>query len=219
MSPDSYTLSTGQTYRSGQAVGGLWDEMGELQFRYLMDQGLRPEHRLLDIGCGSLRGGVHFVQALDDGNYYGMDAADWLLTAAREVELPRYGLADRTVHLECRDDFRFSAFDTTFDLAIAQSVFTHLRWNSIQRCLEELRGVMHEGGRFYATYFEDIDEAHRASDIRHQPGGITTHPDADPYHYAYEALAWLARRTGFSPRNVGDWGHPRGQRMLEFTAE
>ena len=44
-----------------EAVGGLWEEMRRLQFDFLANQGLKPDHKLLDIGCGSMRGGVHFV--------------------------------------------------------------------------------------------------------------------------------------------------------------
>ena len=40
-------------------VGGLWDEMGKLQFDFMVSQGLSPEHTMLDIACGALRGGVH----------------------------------------------------------------------------------------------------------------------------------------------------------------
>ena len=29
---------------------------------------------LIDIGCGALRGGVHFVRHLDPGHYFGMDS-------------------------------------------------------------------------------------------------------------------------------------------------
>jgi hypothetical protein len=39
-------------------VGGLWEELGRLQFEFLVGAGLRPEMRLLDIGCGCPRGGV-----------------------------------------------------------------------------------------------------------------------------------------------------------------
>jgi hypothetical protein len=38
--------------RHRESVGGLWDEIGELQADFLMSRGLRPHHRLLDIGCG-----------------------------------------------------------------------------------------------------------------------------------------------------------------------
>ncbi|MGG6294672.1 hypothetical protein ACQ4M4_09620 [Leptolyngbya sp. AN02str] len=38
-----------------QFIGGLWEELGQLQFDFLKENGLLPEHRLLDMGCGSLR--------------------------------------------------------------------------------------------------------------------------------------------------------------------
>ena len=38
-------------------VGGMWDEIGKLQFEFMVKQGLKSEHKFLDIGCGSLRGG------------------------------------------------------------------------------------------------------------------------------------------------------------------
>ena len=39
------------------SVGGLWDEVGQLQVDFLVSRGLMQHHKLLDIGCGSLRGG------------------------------------------------------------------------------------------------------------------------------------------------------------------
>jgi hypothetical protein len=35
-------------------IGGLWDEVGQLQHDFLVAHGLQPTHRLLDVGCGSL---------------------------------------------------------------------------------------------------------------------------------------------------------------------
>lgn len=40
------------------AVGGMWDQIGKLQFEFMVKHGLKPEHKFLDIGCGSLRGGA-----------------------------------------------------------------------------------------------------------------------------------------------------------------
>ncbi len=47
-------------------VGGLWDELGKLQLDFLTESGLKPSHKLLDIGCGCLRGGVHYVKYLEE---------------------------------------------------------------------------------------------------------------------------------------------------------
>src|SRR4051794_25280109 len=129
------------------AVGGLWEEIGALQFEFLVAQGLRPEHRLLDIGCGSLRGGVRFVEYLDSGNYYGLDINPSLLRAGRR-ELTKAGLSERGAHLIVDDAFRFSRFDTSFHYALAVSVFTHIPFNPIMRCLAEVERVLLPGGRF-----------------------------------------------------------------------
>jgi SAM-dependent methyltransferase len=212
-----YRLSTGHEYYSGQGVGELWEEMGQLQLDFLVREGLQPQHRLLDVGCGSLRGGVRFLEYLRPGNYHGIDANERMLAAAREVELPRYGLEDRDPHLVLRDDFDFSTFGTSFHMAIAQSVFTHLPWNSIQRCLAQIGPVLAPGGRLFATFFEDPDGSHRARPLGHEPGGVTTYPDRDPYHYELAVFEELGERLGLRVRYLGDWGHPRGQRMLEFS--
>ena len=60
-------------------VGGLWDEMGRLQFDFLARRGLRPAHYPLDVGCGSLRGGVHFIAYLEEGHYLGLEKEPALL--------------------------------------------------------------------------------------------------------------------------------------------
>src|SRR5438128_11168021 len=86
-----------------QQVGGLWEKIGELQFRFLVDEGLAPQHHLLDVGCGSLRGGVHFIKYLESTNYYGIDKNSDLLAAGRE-ELERAELTDKRPTLLHRSD-------------------------------------------------------------------------------------------------------------------
>ena len=56
-----------------QVVGGMWDEIGTLQFEFLQGRGLQPDDLLLDVGCGSLRGGVRFVEYLNPSRYFGID--------------------------------------------------------------------------------------------------------------------------------------------------
>src|SRR6478752_254837 len=75
-------------------VGGHWDEIGRLQFEFLVAEGLEPRHAFLDLGCGVLRGGVHFVRYLDPGNYYGIDISSAMIDGARR-ELADADLANR----------------------------------------------------------------------------------------------------------------------------
>ncbi|MGL5080430.1 MAG: hypothetical protein ACRC8A_02975 [Microcoleaceae cyanobacterium] len=51
-----------------QFVGGMWDEIGKLQFDFLLANNLKPSSKFLDVGCGALRGGIPFVPYLDKGN-------------------------------------------------------------------------------------------------------------------------------------------------------
>lgn len=196
-------------------VGGMWDEIGKLQFDFLVEKNLRPESRFLDVGCGPLRGGLHFIDYLESGNYFGLDINESLIRAA-QWELDNAGLTGKQPHLLADDSFRFSRFDAKFDFALALSVFTHLSMNSIIRCLCEIREVLNDNGLFYATFFEAPSSAHLLP-ILHQPGDITTTSDADPFHYSLEEIEMLAVLSGMNVKLTGEWGHPRAQRMLEFT--
>jgi SAM-dependent methyltransferase len=200
-------------------VGGLWDEVGKLQFDFLRARGLVPHHKLLDVGCGSLRGGVHFVGYLEPGHYHGIDISQELLDAGYDIELAAVGLQDRLPRQNLRrtSDFELVGLEQTFDFAIAQSLFTHLSLNRIRQCLERLVPAMKPGGAFYATFFERPAGAPASEPVRHEPGGIVTYGERDPYHYSLADLEHAARGLPWSVRNLGDWGHPRAQRMAVFT--
>lgn len=130
----------------------MWDELGRL-LEFMKRQGLLPEHRLLDLGCGCLRGGIHFIEYLDEANYHGLDINSSLIEAGK-MELANLGLTDKRPDLFVDDKFEASKFDTEFDFVLAFSVFTHIFMNHILRCLVEVRKVMKTDARFYATFFQ-----------------------------------------------------------------
>jgi SAM-dependent methyltransferase len=197
------------------AVGGLWDEMGRLQCEFLINKGLRPEHRLIDVGCGSLRGGIHFIRYLAAGNYYGLDVNASLIEAGR-CEVQAAGLADRQINLLIDDRFGLDRFNATFDYGIAQSVFTHLCLNHIICCLAQVQRVLAPHGRFFATYFE-APHAAQLGTVVHSPGGIRSQYVGDPYHYGFEEMSVAAQLAALAVERIGDWEHPRAQKMLSFT--
>ena len=196
-------------------VGGMWDELGVLQLNFLKEQGLRPCHYLLDVGCGALRGGIHFTRYLDNGHYYGIDINSSLIEAGRK-ELQEAGVIGKQPHLLVNDKFEASRFGRRFDYAMAQSVFTHLPMNDIIRCLVETRKVIEPGSVFFTTFFEAPSVAH-LTPIMHTPGGIVTNYDSDPFHYSFEEFQWMARSAALSVKLIGEWKHPRDQRVLSFS--
>ena len=148
--------------RHRQAVGGLWDEIGQLQLDFLVSQGLMPHHRLLDIGCGSLRAGVKLIKYLDAGHYAGADLHQSLLDAGYEIELAAAGLTHKLprTNLAAEGEFDFSWCPMRADFALAQSVFTALPLNFLRICLERLPNFVVHGGTFFVSIFEIPDHHH-----------------------------------------------------------
>jgi cyclopropane fatty-acyl-phospholipid synthase-like methyltransferase len=201
-------------------VGGAWNEMGRVQLEFLEREGLRPDHHLLDIGCGCLRAGVHFVGYLEPGHYCGIDGSTKLLTAGR-VELERNGLEGRGARLLANGMFEFDRFGQQFDFAIAQSLFTHVPINTIMRCLLNIEAVLADGGRFYATYFENPDGTRNLREIPRTAAAdippFRTFADHDPYHYGVDMFEWLCEPTSLRVERIGEWGSLREQMALRFT--
>lgn len=190
-----------------------WQQMGRLQRDFLVGRGLLPGHRLLDVGCGPLRGGIHYVEYLDPGHYYGIEINQTLLDVGYKRELPDR-LRERLPRDHLRVTERFDCdFGVNFDYAIAQSVFTHVSLNQIRLCLYRVGGKLARGGRFYATYFEappwhPLDRSHNNAGRRWT--------ERNAFFYYRRDLRWAAHSVGMEVRFLGKWGHPGGQRMAEF---
>ncbi|NWQ42670.1 class I SAM-dependent methyltransferase [Bacillus sp. EB106-08-02-XG196] len=203
-----------QKGRHRSIIGGMWEEMGEKQIAFLKEKGLKPHHELLDIGCGSLRGGIYFIKYLNQGKYSGLDINPSLIRAG-QAELKKANLTGKKPTLLVNDNFHFHLFKKKFDYAIAQSVLTHLPVNVIQRCLVNIEKVLNPGGKFYATFFESTARFND-NPINH-PGGLTTYLDKDPYHYHLSIFEYLIKDSSLQLEYIGDWGHPRNQKMICFT--
>ena len=196
-------------------IGGMWAKLGKLQLDFLMAQGLRPNHKLLDIGCGCLRGGLHFIRYLDARNYYGVDVNRSLMEAG-VIEVEKEKLMGKQPALLVDNHFRLDIFGEKFDYMLSVSLFTHLPMNIIIRCLSKARSELKPEGVYFATFFEAPFSAH-LDRITQDPGGIVTQYDADPFHYSLEELSWMGSVSGLDTRLIGDWNHPRNQKMAAFT--
>lgn len=200
-------------------VGGYWDEIGKLQFDFLKNRGLAPDNRILDVGCGSFRVGVHLVDFLDAGNYYGIDLSAYLINSGYKRELGPLKLRRKLPreNLACTSSFEVEQFGVTFDTAFALSLFTHLPLNHIKMCLTRLAPVVRVGGVFYATVFLCPESNDWTQVMQHPRGGIRTSPIDDPYHYRVQDLECCVHDLPWQFEPIGEWDHPRSQAMMKFT--
>ena len=74
-----------------EIVGGLWEEIGELTFKFLKNNAkMTPDIKVLDLGCGCFRCGIRLIEFLNTNNYYGIDINRDLVKAGL-VELKKHG--------------------------------------------------------------------------------------------------------------------------------
>ncbi|MFC9220242.1 class I SAM-dependent methyltransferase [Streptomyces hygroscopicus] len=181
-----------------------WLALGAMQFDYLLGHGLRPEHRMLEIGCGNLRAGWRFISHLEPGHYYGIDISPEILAAAQDT-LVRQGLQNRLPTLTPVRDLTLRFLpDAHFDVVHAHSVFSHSPLPVIEECLAHVGRVMAPGGWFDFTF-------DRTEGVEHQVL-------REDFYYRTETLIALAEKHGLSARFMADWEElPHGQSKIRVT--
>jgi ubiquinone/menaquinone biosynthesis C-methylase UbiE len=129
-----------------RAIGdGDFDQFGRVELSILQHHGLHPGSRLLDMGCGTGRLGVHAVPFLHSGSYTGTDiSATMLARAATNVA----GLDGAEVQLLKQPRDAFPVPDASVDMVCAFSVFTHMEPEDMYRYLVDGRRVIAPDGCF-----------------------------------------------------------------------
>lgn len=188
-------------------IGGKWEEMGQLQFDFLVSQGLEPHHYYLDIACGSLRGGIHFIPYLDVGHYLGIEKEALLVEMGLREELGPELAAQKKPEIVISSTFEFDKLSERPNFALAQSLFSHIPIDAIELCLTNLRPVLADGGVLFVT-FNEVDQPVPNPEVAHDWGH---------FQYTQASIRDVAERAGWHYEYIGDWGHPRGQRMVRLT--
>jgi SAM-dependent methyltransferase len=144
-----------ELHAKGLFLGGPvedFEAMGRLQLIVLLRAGLCPGSKVVDIGCGCLRGGYWLVHFLDPGCYFGIEPATEMLEAGvtqllepevRETKRPRF---------DTNSDFDTSVFGEKFDFFMARSIWTHASRQQIRLMLDSFARDAATGGVFLASY-------------------------------------------------------------------
>lgn len=128
--------------------------------------GLRPEHRVLDIGCGIGRMAVPLTQYLDveKGRYSGLDPVEGGTAWCRRFITPAYpnftfqrlDIAHKLYNPQGKisgQALKLPYADRQFDFVIMTSVVTHLPPDEVLVYLSEVARLLKPGGRLFMTAF------------------------------------------------------------------
>lgn len=192
-------------------IGGTdpetWYGIGKLQYHFLISQGLQPNHKFLDIACGSLRLGQYLIPYLSNKNYYGIDGEKILITNGLKNEILFNIDKLKQSNFSVNYNFDFS-FCESYDYAIAQSLFTHLTLNDINLCFKNLAKISKKNSRFYFTFFDKHKNPYGNENSKQEK----SHPN-HVWVYEFKILEKIASDNGFKCNYIGAWGHPRGQKI------
>jgi SAM-dependent methyltransferase len=195
--------------RSAQGAVGSgseesWLRIGTMQFDYLVEHGLAPGDRLLEIGCGNLRAGWRFIDYLDAGGYYGIDISPDILLAAQQT-LTERRLQAKVPHLTVVQDLTFGFLpDAYFKVVHAHSVFSHSPLPVIEECLSHVGRILAPDGWFDFTFDRTTGTEHQV--LR------------EDFYYRTETLTRLAERHGLTARFMDDWEKlPHGQSKIRVS--
>lgn len=128
-----------------------WDRRGRFQVLFLKAMGTPPSARLLDIGCGPLRAGVHLIDYLDPGNYIGFDYnVDFIMAAEAIIE--KQSLTSKQPEVTCISDFDCSGRNWSADVGLAFSVLNHCSEQQKKLFFQRIPQVLRPGARLYVTH-------------------------------------------------------------------
>ncbi|NOT58457.1 MAG: methyltransferase domain-containing protein [Deltaproteobacteria bacterium] len=116
--------------------------------RALVNQaGLKPGHRVLDLGCGTGSLTIMLKRACPTATVVGLDGDPAVLAIARAK------IAAADVHVELQEGLAFAPpfAPASFDRVVSSLVFHHLTTEDKRRSLARVRELLRPGGELHIT--------------------------------------------------------------------
>jgi len=137
-----------------------FEQAGRGRLIALLAEGLAPESKLLDIGCGCLRVGYWLIRFLDPGCYCGIEPARKRVEYGQQYLFTPEELAAKKPAFDYNPNFDSSVFGTVFDFFLATSIWSHASKRQIQATLDSFIRDSAPSGIFLTSYLPagSVDE-------------------------------------------------------------
>ena len=119
----------------GVPIAGF-ENAGRQQLILLLMFGLEPSSKVVDLGCGVLRGGYWLIHFLDPDCYHGVEPHVGRLETGKNVILEPETLQAKRPRFDTNANFDTSVFGTQFDFFLAYSIWTHASKRQIEAMLD-----------------------------------------------------------------------------------
>jgi cyclopropane fatty-acyl-phospholipid synthase-like methyltransferase len=148
--------------------------LGKINFNYLIRLcELQPDHKVLDVGCGTGSMALPLLDYLSSGSYEGFDiVSSWISWCQKNISRrnPRFRFKFVDVYSKqynssgklTSETLQFPYDNAVFDCAMLMSVFTHMLPGAIRNYIHELSRVMKTGAKAFVTTFLLNEESEAA---------------------------------------------------------
>src|SRR5436309_11952908 len=161
---------------------------GKKQLDALVTLGLKSDSKLLDIGCGCLRGGYWLIHFLAPGRYFGIEPHRKRVELGLRYLIEPDVLVEKRPRFDANDAFDTSVFRERFDFVLASSIWSHASKPPIERMLDGFLRDTREEGVFMTSY---VPPASAGDDYR-GTGWVRTSPSGDVLAGSRHGLDWIA---------------------------
>jgi len=165
-----------------KGLAHLGDEWGmDKHFRILVNSLVRPDYKILDIGCGG--GKITSILAESGAHVVAADTCIDMLKRTKK-RLP-------AVDTYCIESINWDFLDNTFDLVVSYDTFVHIESTDIFYYMGEISRVLKDTGRAL-LHLSNVDSP---ESFMHWVGSNAQHKLGSRHYYAFSMMTEeLARK-------------------------
>ena len=167
-----------------------FEQAGREQLIALLGEGLSPEAKVLDVGCGCLRIAYWLARFLDPGCYHGIEPARQRVEYGLKYLFTPEEVALKEPRFDFNSRFDSSVFGVRFDFFLARSIWTHASKMQIELTLDSFLRDSISSGVFLTSYLP----AQSPEDDYQGDHWIGTSHESDTPGVARHSLTWIVEQ-------------------------